>query len=119
MSAAPLTPAQWSLVADAAQLLEHGRAQDAAAEVAPLITAGCRHPDPLMIYAVASEQLGRFDDAIAACRAAVESSPERPDVCGTLGRMLQDQGRFVEAAAVIERAIALDQSAADNWHNLG
>jgi hypothetical protein len=58
MPAAPLTSAQSSAVATAAVLLQQERLAEAANTVVPIIQAGCRHPDPLMIYSTACEQLG-------------------------------------------------------------
>jgi hypothetical protein len=50
MPSAPLTPVQSTVVANAARLLEDGRAADAANAISPLIGQGCRHPDALMVY---------------------------------------------------------------------
>lgn len=115
---APLTPEQSSVAAKAAHLLEQGRAAEAANAVAPLIRQGCRHPDPLMIYSAACEQLGRTNDAFEACRAALEGSPERADLWGALGRMLYESGQAAQGAELLERSVAGDPANADAWYNL-
>jgi len=118
MSAAPLTAEQSSAVANAAQLLEQGRAAEAANVVAPLIRAGCRHPDPLMIYSVACERLGQVNEAFEARKLAVDASPERADLWGALGRMLYENGQAAKGAELLERAVSLDPTNAEFWHNL-
>src|SRR5512146_1660469 len=118
MPAAPLTLEQSSAVASAAALLEQGRASEAANAVAPIIRDGCCHPDPLMIYSVACEQLGRINEAFEACRRAVEASPERADLWGALGRMLYENGRAAKGAELLERAVAVDPGNSELWYNL-
>jgi tetratricopeptide (TPR) repeat protein len=118
MPAAPLTSEQSSVVAGAARLLEQGRAVEAANAVEPLIEAGCRHPDALMIYSAACEQLGRINDAFEACKAAVEASPERADLWGALGRMLYENGQAAQGAELLERAVTGDPENAESWYNL-
>ena len=118
MPAAPLTQTQSSAVANAARLLEQGRAAEAADAVAPVIRSGCLHPDPLMIYSAACEQLGRVNDAFEACRAALQASPERGDLWGALGRMLYENGQAAKGAELLERAVAGDPGNAEAWYNL-
>jgi tetratricopeptide (TPR) repeat protein len=119
MPAAPLTPEQSSTVASAARLLEQGRANEAANAVTSLLGEGCRHPDALMIYSAACEQMGRINDAFEACKAALEASPERSDLWGALGRMLYENGQAAKGAELLERAVELDAANADAWYNLG
>lgn len=118
MPAAPLTPQQSSVVGDAAHLLEQGRPADAANAVAPIIRNGCRHPDPLMIYSSACEQLGRINEAFDACRLAVDASPERADLWGALGRMLYENGQAAKGAELLDRAVAGDSANSELWYNL-
>ena len=118
MPAAPLTLEQSSAVASAAALLEQGRASEAINVVAPIIRDGCFHPDPLMIYSVACEQLGRINEAFEACRRAAEASPERADLWGVLGRMLYENGQAAKGAELLERAVALDPGNFELWYNL-
>ena len=118
MPGAPLTPVQSTVVANAARLLEDGRAADAANAISPLIGQGCRHPDALMVYSAACEQLGRINDAFEACKAALEQSPDRADLWGALGRMLYENGQPQRGAELLERAIALDPTNAELWYNL-
>ena len=118
MPAAPLTSAETNAVADAARLLEHGRSAEAADAVAAIVRGGSRHPDALMIYSAACEQLGRINDAFEACKAAVQESPERADLWGTLGRMLYENGQAAQGAELLERAVSLDTENAELWYNL-
>jgi len=118
MPAAPLTSEQSNIVAEAARLLEQGRAAEAANAVAPLIQAGCRHADALMIYSTACEQLGRINDAFEACKAALETSPERADLWAALGRMLYESGQAGRGAELLEHAASLDDANAEAWYNL-
>ncbi|WP_309662267.1 putative 2OG-Fe(II) oxygenase [Sphingomonas sp.] len=119
MLATPLTAAELATVARAANLLKAGRAREAAAAVTPIINAGSRHADPLMIYCAACEQLGQFQDAIGAAQAAVTATPERADLWATLGRILHEQGSHTTGAEMLERAVALDSNSAQAWYNLG
>jgi tetratricopeptide (TPR) repeat protein len=118
MPAAALTPEQSSVVANAARLLEQERAAEAANLVAPLIRAGCHHPDPLMIYSAAYEALGQINEAFEACKLAVDASPERADLWGALGRMLYENGQAPKGAELLERAVSLDPANAELWYNL-
>ena len=52
MPTAALSPDEANALTSAAQLLSAGRAEEAAARVAPLIANGLRHPDVLAAFAV-------------------------------------------------------------------
>src|ERR1043165_7434798 len=93
MPTADLRPDETQALTSAAQLLGAGRAQEAAAKVAPLIANGLRHPDVLMVYSAACERLGKVRDALGACQAAFEAAPGRADISAHLGRMLHEQGQ--------------------------
>ena len=80
MPTAALRPDEANALSGAAQLLNAGRAQEAAAKVGPLIANGLRHPDVLMVYSAACERLGKMRDALAACQAALEAAPENADM---------------------------------------
>ena len=119
MTNAPLGQAEARTLAQAGEYLGAGRAQDAAAAVTPLIAAGNRHPDLLMIYSAACERLGKSRDALGACQAALQAAPERADICANLGRMMHERGQSAEGAALLERAVQLDPSKPEPWYNLG
>jgi tetratricopeptide (TPR) repeat protein len=106
-------------LAQAAEFLNAGNAQQAAMAVTPLIVAGNRHPDVLMLYSAACERLGKVRDALGAVQAALESAPERADIWANLGRMLHEQGQSERGAEILERAVQLDPAKAEPWYNLG
>jgi predicted O-linked N-acetylglucosamine transferase (SPINDLY family) len=62
---------------------------------------------------------GRFDDAIAACRRAIELKPDYPEACNNLGNALNDSGRFDEAIASYRQAIQLKGDHPEVHNNLG
>ena len=119
MPTAALRPDEANALSGAAQLLNAGRAQEAAAKVGPLIANGLRHPDVLMVYSAACERLGKMRDALAACQAALEAAPENADICANLGRMMHEQGQSVRGAELLERAVQLDPGKPEHWYNLG
>lgn len=119
MTQSPLGQDESRTLAQAAQFLNAGKAEQAASAVAPLIVAGNRHPDVLMLYSVACERLGKSRDALGACQAALEAAPERADIWANLGRMLHEQGQSERGAELLERAVQLDPPKAEPWYNLG
>lgn len=63
---------------------------------------------------------GRFEEAEAAYRRAIEHDPEYAYPWNGLGALLQYRlGRFDEAEAAYRRAIELDPKQGAPWHNLG
>ena len=119
MPTAPLKPEEARALKSAAASLNADRAQDAAAEVKPLIAAGSRHPDLLMLYSAACERLGNAREALGACNAAAQAAPDRADAWASLGRLLHEQGQSAQGAEMLERAVRLDPGKAEYWYNLG
>jgi tetratricopeptide (TPR) repeat protein len=119
MPTAALRPDEANALSGAAQLLNAGRPQEAAAKVAPLIANGLRHPDVLMVYSAACERLGKARDALGACQAALEAAPENADIWANLGRMMHEQGQSARGAELLERAVQLDPGKPEHWYNLG
>jgi tetratricopeptide (TPR) repeat protein len=119
MPTVALRPDEANALSGAAQLLSAGRAEEAAARVAPLIANGLRHPDILMVYSAACERLGKVRDALGACQAALEAAPENADIWANLGRMMHEQGQSARGAELLERAVQLDPGKAEHWYNLG
>ena len=64
-------------------------------------------------------QSGRLDEAIAACRRAIELEPELAEAHNNLGNALKDQGRLDQAIAAYHRAIELKPVLAEAHINLG
>ena len=67
---------------------------------------------------VLSEQ-GQLDEAIAACRRAIELKPDHADAHYSLGVFLGRTGRPDEAVAAYRKAIALEPDHAESHCNLG
>jgi protein O-mannosyl-transferase len=57
-------------------------------------------------------QVGRFDSATVALRAALQLNPGRTDVLGVLGGLLVEQGRGAEAVPLLERLVSAGGSSA-------
>src|SRR5256885_2076721 len=119
MPAPPLSAAEREALAEAAGLLERGNPRPAAERLAPLILGGCRDPDLLLTYSAACEQVGLTQEAAGALQAAIEHSPERAELWGSLGSLLADLGRAADAVKVLERAVALDPAVPGSRLNLG
>jgi tetratricopeptide (TPR) repeat protein len=67
------------------------------------------------LYGIGLSGAGRFDEAIAEERRAVELDPLSPIITNNLERILFYARRYDEAAAVCRKAIAVDQNF--NWHH--
>ena len=62
---------------------------------------------------------GQLDEAIAACRRAIELKPDHADAHYGLGTFLVRTGRLDEAVAAYRKAIALKPDHAESHCNLG
>jgi len=67
----------------------------------------------------ALRQLGRFDEAAAACRTATELEPNFSQAHANLGAALYEGGRLDEAIAAYNTAIRLDPNLPENHLNMG
>ena len=120
MAVAPLTAAESTTLSQAVHLLQRGGGAPQAAELlSTLVGAGNRHPDVLLTFSAACEQLGRFPNAVGAAKAAIEAAPERADLWAHYGRLLHDGGHAVDGANFLERAVVLDPNNSQYWYNLG
>ncbi len=75
--------------------------------------------DALREEAAALGRLGRWPEAEAACRHAIELSPGDWRTYSILSRLLRQQGRLDEAVAEVQRALVLVPDNARLWSNLG
>ncbi|MBX9707104.1 MAG: tetratricopeptide repeat protein, partial [Caulobacteraceae bacterium] len=94
-------------------MLEIGRAEIARGQafygIAPLEQARDLAPNdwrPLSLLGVAYQQVRRAEDAQAAWRAALEISPDNPDVLTNAGMALATAGDAAGAEAMLRRAVA-------------
>jgi tetratricopeptide (TPR) repeat protein len=98
--------------------LQVGRA-DAAADLIGKAVAG----DPQALYysnlCEALRRVGRLDDAEAAARSAIQSSPQMAVAHVNLGTILLDQQRVNEAEAALRRAVELSPRMANALTMLG
>ena len=62
---------------------------------------------------------GKFDEAIAACRRAIEIKPDYADAYCNLGVALGMQGKLDEAIAAYRQAIEIKPDFAGTYTNLG
>ena len=73
----------------------------------------------LKVKAKALYLLGKDPEAEASLKAAAKRAPADPEIPYDLGRMYYQQGRHVEGAESLRRAIALDPRAYKAWDSLG
>ena len=119
MTVMPLAAADAALVAQAYSALQTGRGEDSIGFLLPLLRNGKRHPDILLVYGLACELVGRSQEAMGACQAALTADPERAAAWAQLGRMLHEAGQSAEAVVRLEKAVGLDPALAEAWYNLG
>lgn len=102
-----------------ARALELGRADQAAAQLAPALKAYPDHPEVLRLHAGILNLRG---DYIAACRAMERAVALRPMdglYHNTLGTVLGAAGDFDGAVRALHRACELQPGLATAWYNLG
>ncbi len=63
--------------------------------------------------------LGRYGDAVASCRKALEFYPVYPEALNTLGAALMELGELEEAETTLKRAIEFKPDLAEAHANLG
>ena len=69
--------------------------------------------------AIALKDLGRFEEAIAACNAALRRKPDFVEAYANLGIALKELGRLDEAIAAYQAAIRIKPDYAEAYSNLG
>lgn len=116
---APLTQSETAALNEASRFSASGAPRQASETLATAIRAGARHPDLLLAYSSACDQLGLFTEAAGAVQLAIEQDAGRADLWAHFGRLLIDAGRAADAVASLERAVALDATNTRSWYNLG
>jgi tetratricopeptide (TPR) repeat protein len=87
---------------------EMGRAEEALASYDRAMTLQPGWPDPQLNRAITLHRLGRFSEARAALRTLQPIAARSPRYWNALATLERDAGRFPEAAAAFDRALALD-----------
>ena len=106
-------------VVAAAQALQLGRADQAAAQLAPALNSYPEHPEVLRLHAGIFNLRGEFPTALAAMHRAVALRPMDPLYHNTLGTVLGASGDFDGAIRALRRACELEPGLAAAWYNLG
>lgn len=106
-------------VVAAAQALALGRADQAAAQLAPALKAYPDHPEVLRLHAGILSLRGQHPNAIQTMRRVIEMRPADPLYHNTLGSILGTSGDFDGAIVALRRACELSPGLATAWYNLG
>ncbi|HSE12886.1 MAG TPA: sulfotransferase [Rudaea sp.] len=114
-----LTPAATRLAVAAAQALEAGRPDQAAAPLAGMLASHPDHPEALRLEAGLLSLRGQHAEAAHAIRRAVAQRPDDALYHNTLGSVLADAGDFDGAIAALRRACEIQPKLATAWYNLG
>lgn len=102
-----------------AQALALGRADQAAAQLAPALRTYPDHPEVLRLHAGILNLRGDYAAARAAMEQALASRPMDALYHNTLGTVLGSSGDFDGAIRVLRRACELEPGLATAWFNLG
>lgn len=102
-----------------AQALAMGRADQAEAQLRPVLGSHSNHPEVLRLHAGILSLRGNHAGATAAIRRAVELRPGDPLYHNTLGSVLGAAGDFDGAIDALRRACELQPDLAVAWYNLG
>jgi tetratricopeptide (TPR) repeat protein len=106
-------------VVAAAQALALGRADQAAAQLLPLLAAYPSHPEVLRLHAGILNLQGDQPAARKAMERAVALRPMDALYRNTLGAVLGASGDFDGAIRALRRACELEPGLAAAWYNLG
>jgi len=102
-----------------ARVLGLGRADQAAAQLAPVLVSYPDHPEVLRLHAGILSMRGEHREARAAIERAVELRPVDGLYRNTLGTVLGTAGDFDAAIQALHRACELQPDLASAWYNLG
>jgi tetratricopeptide (TPR) repeat protein len=102
-----------------ANALEAGRIDEAAREIASVVTRFPQQPEVLRLVASIESLRGRHDQAIIAMRRAVDQRPSDALYQNTLGTILAEAGAYDDAIAALRRCCEIEPGLALAWYNLG
>lgn len=102
-----------------AQALGLGRADQAAAQLAPALSAFPDHPEVLRLHAGVLSLQGQYVEALTAVQRALDLRPMDPLYHNATGAVLAASGNFDGAVLALHRACELQPGLATAWYNLG
>lgn len=102
-----------------ARALALGRADQAEAQLRPVLAVFPNHPEVLRLQAGILDLRGQHPEALAVMRRAVDLRPTDPLYHNTLGTVLGTSGDFDGAVRALRRACELQPGLAVAWYNLG
>lgn len=114
-----LSPAAAQQVVAAAQAIESGGPDQAAAKLAPILAAYPTHPEVLRVHAGILNLRGDNAGAIAVMRSAIVGRPDDSLYYNTMGSFLGSAGDFDGAISALRHACQLQPDLAIAWFNLG
>jgi tetratricopeptide (TPR) repeat protein len=114
-----LTPGNFRVVADIGRCLAGLQRYGEAESVLRRALDGLDDADTRYDLALVLNRTGRFAEAIAEYRRALDRHPNHAGALNNLGVALAQQGRLEEATRQFERLVAIDPENADAHTNLG
>lgn len=114
-----LSPQAAQQLMAAAQAIESGGSELAAARLAPLLAAYPDHPEVLRLHAGIQNLRGNYTNAIATMKRAIALRPQDPLYFNTLGAIMGQASEFDGAIAALRHACTLQPDLAIAWFNLG
>jgi len=103
----------------AAQAIESGGPDIAAARLAPVLAAYPDHPEVLRVQAGILNLRGDYRAAVTAMQRAIQGSPKDALYYNTLGSILGSANEFDAAISALRHACELQPDLAIAWFNLG
>ena len=89
----------------------------------PATPAAATDPQQLLSAAQAAQEAGHFDEALRTYNRVITLTANQPRVAASaylrIGNLYMSQGKFGNAQAAYERAVALNPSDAESYNNLG
>ena len=106
-------------IAIAAGHQQNGRLADAEKVYRRVLKADPDQFDALQLLGLLLHQKGESETGAELVARAVSIDPTHPAVCNNLGEIYRKLGRFVEAQAAFDMALAADPNFADAHYNVG
>jgi len=97
------------------ELINAGRAAQAAAAYEEVLAVAPDNPEALLNRGVALRRMGKRDEALASYLRAIAVAPDRSAVWVNAANALADAGRMAEAGAAISAGLSRQPMAAEAW----